>query len=445
MKSNLHTLTLPNARGFAAAFLLLFGAFPGVAEEFPKKTVKVVVPFKPGGASDVLARTIQEGLRQTEGFDRGFAILNIGGAGGTIGSRRVKAARPDGYTILNLHDAILTAKYTGQCEFGPEAFVPIAATGAGHTVLCISPSGRWRGLRDLLEQAKKTPRSVSFGMNRGAPSEVIGRLVESQLEGVEFQMIGCRGGADRYEKMLGGLVDVSIFSVSEYLRFRATEDMAGLRPLCYLGPERHPKLGGTPTAKEEGFDLVTGTTQYWWAPKGTPEERVAKLGEMLEAAMNSAYVKKRFEQESIEPIFLRGEALAADLAEKEAQLRDLKLTGERSAPNLNLPPILGVCALIFAVLAAIFGLRKGFPTGNRPENTLTAFILGGLLVVYVGLLSLRGVPFWLLTLFFVAGAGFLLTNRDRSVKTRGILAGLAILLAVGLSYLFQNVLIIDLP
>ena len=85
--------------------------FANAAESFPRKTVKVIVPFKEGGLNDTVVRTIQDAISRENLSPTPFSPRNLPGAGGTIGSRRVKNAVPDGYTILNLHDGILTAKY----------------------------------------------------------------------------------------------------------------------------------------------------------------------------------------------------------------------------------------------------------------------------------------------------------------------------------------------
>ena len=91
--------------------------------------VKLIVPFGPGGESDTFTRIMQGVIRDEGLMEQPLVIINRGGAGGTIGSRQLKDAKPDGTQLLVLHDGILSAKITGQVEYGPEAFEPIAATG----------------------------------------------------------------------------------------------------------------------------------------------------------------------------------------------------------------------------------------------------------------------------------------------------------------------------
>ena len=116
--------------------------------EFPRKPIEVIVPFKEGGSSMNTARPIQFSIQEDPSISpQPLAILPIPGAGGTVGSLRVKNARPDGYTILNLHDGIITQKYVvGGAEYGPEAFTPIAATSEATSVLCVGPGSRFETL-----------------------------------------------------------------------------------------------------------------------------------------------------------------------------------------------------------------------------------------------------------------------------------------------------------
>ncbi len=98
-------------------------------DTFPKKPIQVVVPYDPGGGTDTFARIIQKGAKDNELMPQPFVIVNKPGGGTTIGSGFVNDARNDGYTLLCLHDALITANVTGQSPYGPDAFEPVAATG----------------------------------------------------------------------------------------------------------------------------------------------------------------------------------------------------------------------------------------------------------------------------------------------------------------------------
>jgi len=432
-----HTLSSFGARGFPYLFLaMMLILAPVQASDFPNKPVKVIVPFGPGGASDVLARTVQEAIRRENLSPEPFAIYNIPGAGGSIGSYRVKNARPDGYTILNLHDGILTAKHQGVTTYGTEAFVPIAATGSSHTVVCVGPKYEVKDLAALLERAASEPGTIRFGANVGAPSHFVGLLLEQERDGAEFRFVAAGGGASRFSDLAGGHLDVSIFSTSEYLQFAS----GGLRALAYLAPDRHPDIPDIPTGREQGVKLVTGTTQFWWAPLGTPEDRVEKLADILEAAMASDWLQAEYQRFSVDPVYLRGEAMMEEVERIDSQLAAVSVRQSmRSVPIV--PFVLGA-VLLCTVICALPGTRKSGPAAEQVSFGRVALWILIAVSSYCLIIGWRIVPFWICTFLFAAGAG-LLIGKTRGQHVSAVIC--AFVLASLLQVLFGFVLKIDLP
>ena len=242
--------------------------------------MKVVVPFGAGGGSDTFGRIIQNAIRENKLLPQPFVIVNVPGAGGTIGSRRVKNTRPDGYTIMLLHEGILTAKHSGQAPFGPEAFTPIIGTGDATQVIAVATDSEFNDLNTLMDATVERPAELVFSANIGAPSHFAGLMLQDRREGAEFRYTQNGGGAKRLAAILGGHVDVSAFSIAEYVQFRDS----GVKALALLGSERHPDLPELPTAGEQGFDVISQNMQFWWAPIGTPAERIEVLADAIEAA-----------------------------------------------------------------------------------------------------------------------------------------------------------------
>lgn len=426
---------------------------------FPQRPIRVVVPFAPGGSSDTLARAIQQAVPRERAT---FAILNVPGAGGSIGSYRVKNARPDGYTLLFLHDGIVTAKYSGQSDYGPEAFFPVAATGAVGLVVCAGGEAPFAGLEDLLEAARERPGTVTFGGDPRAPSHYVGLRLETSREGAAFRFVSAGGGAERFAALAGGHLDATIFSVSEFLQFRT----AGVQALAYLGEARHPELPDLATAREQGVDVVADTTQFWWAPRGTPPERVAFLADLLEEALLDPDLQDFLRRSSVGPLFLRDGALEARLAEIETRVAATAVAGEARA--LPVAGALLALTLVFAGLSVVSARRRRGDSSSGPEASgasndpidlvdaneaneanhlpapewLRAAALALFLVLYVLLLHLRLLPYWLSTWIFVAAAGCLLAPRLRG---RLAAAGFGLALGLGLQWLFERVFYIDLP
>ena len=139
------------------------------ATGYPDGPLKLIVPFAPGGGSDTIARIIQKAIRDEKLSPVPLVIVNVPGAGGTIGSRQVRDAKADGQTLLLLHDGIFTAKYSGKVSFGAEAFNPVAM-GRGGMVLAVKSDSRFSDLLSLLGEAASNPDSITYSTNLGAPS-----------------------------------------------------------------------------------------------------------------------------------------------------------------------------------------------------------------------------------------------------------------------------------
>ncbi len=126
---------------FAVFLIVVSGCAQSSTSEpvtYPQRPIKLIVPFAAGGGSDTFARILQKAIEEHQLLSQPLVIINVPGAGGTVGSRRVKNARPDGYTLLLLHEGIMTSQAAGLTNFGPEAFQPICGTGSTGMVICLA-------------------------------------------------------------------------------------------------------------------------------------------------------------------------------------------------------------------------------------------------------------------------------------------------------------------
>ena len=105
---------------------------------YPNRPITLIVPFGPGGESDTFARMIQRTIAENQFLDQEVVVKNVGGAGATIGSGQARKADPDGYTMLILHEALITAQVSGKVSYGPESFEPIAASGKTNMVIAVA-------------------------------------------------------------------------------------------------------------------------------------------------------------------------------------------------------------------------------------------------------------------------------------------------------------------
>ena len=422
-----------------------FSAPPAGTESrsYPRRPIKVVVPFGPGGSSDTFVRVIQKAIADEKMLSQPLVIINRGGGSATIGSRSVKTARADGYTLLNLHDSIFTAQLSGKVPYGPEAFEPIAATGRASLVVVVADSSPHQTLRDLLETARDKPDTVGFGTNVGAPSHFAGLVLEKAMSGARFRYIQSGGGQQRYTKLLGGHLEVGVFSIDEFVAYGAD---GRIRALAVLSPRRQSSLEEVPTALEQGFDVVEHITQYWWAPRGTSPARIEIIAGVLRRAMRSETAMAWFRQNHIQPIFAEGDDLRQMLRARRHNLSRVDLRKSAALPNF--PAMAGSAVGVLLLWVGVLALRER--RGPRPSDPSAAptrwglaLGLAGLALLYALSMELRLVGFSWTTAAFIFASGVLLGRRRPGEML--ILAQIALIGGLGTELLFSEVFVIDLP
>lgn len=429
--------------------VLQLGCFQNSDEPaaFPRKPIKVIVPFAAGGGTDSFTRVIQQAIQEKELLPQPLVVINVPGAGGSIGARRVKNARPDGYTILQLHDGMLTNKHSGNSNFGAEAFTGIAGTGEMAHVIAVREDSPFDNLQSLLSSAAEAPDSLLFAVGIGAPSHFAGMMLENAGEfpagkKSRFRFTQSGGGSQRFASLLGGHSDVTTFSVSEFVEFKAS----GIRGLAILGNERHPQIPDLPTALEQGISVVGTSMHFWWAPKGTPAARIELISKALHEALATDQVQLRLEEQAITPVFLTGKDLEQELQQRNSQI---EATSQRKLQKM---PRFGLYILAATLLLGVIALRNHHsleadsvsiqPTINKATLLLQLGIFV-FTILYVLLLQWEIVDYRLATIGFMLATGGLLGLRGSRPWIP--LMAVAMLLSFGLHFVFTRILVVDLP
>jgi tripartite-type tricarboxylate transporter receptor subunit TctC len=405
--------------------------------EYPGRPIKLVVPFNPGGGSDTFARIIKAGIDENKLLPQPLVIINRPGGSSTIGSRYVRDAKPDGYTLLMLHDALITAKYAGNVTYGPEAFEPVAGTGKIDLVVAVHEDSPYETLDDLLDEATQKPGEIVYGVNMGAPAHFLALRLEGARPGVKFRYTQAGDGTDRLQKLVGGHIQAATFSATEYLNFREK----GLRGLAIFDKERRASLPDLPTAVEQDVDVVEVNMQYWWLPKGTPQDRVDYLADVLRRAMETDTVRAKLEELQMEPRFLAGDEHRANLVEREKAAASV---GAQPKPDLPDFPLLvsGALAVLLGTIVVGGKSHERSPTVSfSPQAVKRVGGLLGLSVLAVLAMSF-GIPFAWTATGFIFLAGLLLTTARPNWLA---LAETALLIAFGIQFLLTNVVVTDLP
>lgn len=307
---------------FAFAALALAPA-AGLAQDFPTKPVRAIVPTNAGGSVDSVARIVQ---RYVDGSDFGqkLVVVNMDGAGGTIGTRAVHDAEPDGYTIGLWHEGLITSAVMGVTDFDHSDFTVLGITGYSEIGLGTAADSEIADFPDLLAKAKAAPDTLLVATNVGLAVHFVPLMMQTKAD-VVLRYVQVGGGAKRFPSVVGGHTDVAIFAVSEFIQWKDS----GLKPLVIFSAERVPELPDVPTARELGVDLVADGMRIWIAPKGIPEEAVTKLSALLKAAVESEAGRQAFIDAGFRPVFIGPEETVAILDEWDANSRPLVETAKQ--------------------------------------------------------------------------------------------------------------------
>lgn len=411
--------------------------------QFPQRPIQAVVPFSAGGGTDLFARIMQKSITEEELLKQPVVIINQPGGSGTIGSRYVKQARADGYKILCNHEGIITSKYSGKVNFGPEAFEPIAQTGEINLVVAVQKNAPYKNLAELLQYAEKHPGEVQFGTNFGALAHFAAKKIEQASEGEYFNYVQAGDGQKRYTMLIGRHIDATIFSLAEFLSY---EGDGQIRALAVLSEERQSVLPDVATAREQQIDAVVGNSFYWWAPKGTPQERTDLLADVLEQTMQSEAVRNSLQALSISPVFYRGEKLKEHISQSEEKFSELVSGSTVQLPDFPFSMIVVTLLLLSIIVVQRIFLSRTPSTvsssGSRPRIWL-AVCCFGLLCCYVLVLEQSWLNYWLATALMIAVTGG--TMAKWKPRYLPVLIELALLTGLGTEIVFTSVFSVVLP
>ncbi|WP_417722593.1 Bug family tripartite tricarboxylate transporter substrate binding protein [Salipiger sp.] len=202
--------------GLALSLATILGG-AAAALDYPDRTITLVVPYGAGGGSDLVGRAIAEAMARQ--VDVPVVVRNITGQSGVVGSRAVRDADPDGYTLLVGHGGLQTLYHSGLVDFTYLDMTPVALMVSGTEAIAVNAAAEYDGIGDLIAAAKAAPGTLRFGVSLGSTSHF---LAESLMEatGAEFQLVGYDGASERSTALAGGHIDVisgGISSLQGYL------------------------------------------------------------------------------------------------------------------------------------------------------------------------------------------------------------------------------------
>ena len=276
-----------------AATCLTLSAGQALAQAYPTKPIKIIVPFGPGGFTDVVARIL--GVKLGESLGQSIVIENKPGAGSMIGTDQVAKSAPDGHTLLIGGLATHAASPNMlKADYDPlKDFESVGMIGSAPIIAITFNESPFKTLKDVVDAARKDPKGVMYGTSgNGSPLHLAGELFTSQNK-IDMTHVPYKGGVPAITDTIGGqtqLMFPSLFTALPYIK------SGKLNGLAIAGAKRSSVLPNVPTLKEQGIDGVDVEQWYgFFAPAKTPKETIAKLNQSLNKALADPEIIKRLE------------------------------------------------------------------------------------------------------------------------------------------------------
>ena len=282
---------------FAAFFIFSFSA---LAEDFPSRPVRIVVPYTPSTGADILSRLL--GPKLGERWKVAVVTENKPGATGNIGAEFVAKSPPDGHTLLFVATSFgTTPALQKNLPYDPvKSFEPVALIATSGLVVVVNPQVPARSMKELIDLAKREPGKLHYSSpGNGGPQHLAMELVKLET-GMDIVHVPYKAAAGALTDVVGGHVDATVAAVQT----AHPQVQAGkLRALAVMSAERSPAYPDVPTMKEQGLaDLEVETWYGSFVPAGTPPQVVQKLNTDLNTVLRDAQVREAIEKQGMTPV-----------------------------------------------------------------------------------------------------------------------------------------------
>ena len=302
------------------AFLMFFSA-SALAQDWPTKPLRMILPFPPGGGTDILGRLIAE--RLSAGLGQAVIAENRGGAGGNVGAEAAARSAPDGYTIVLVAPSLaISPSLYSRINYDPvKDFAPISLVATVPNVMVTQPALPVHNLIEFIDYAKARPGALNFGSGGAGTSNHLAGELFNIVTGVKLVHVPYKGVNLAMQDVLAGnvhLVFIGTPAAAPHIR------SGKLRALAVVAPRRSPALADVPTVSEAGLHKFDVTTWYGiLAPAGTPRPIVNRLNGELVKAMSSPEMKEKLAATGTEPLTSTPEEFADYIKREMAKWADV--------------------------------------------------------------------------------------------------------------------------
>jgi tripartite-type tricarboxylate transporter receptor subunit TctC len=290
---------------------LLAYATACMAQTYPAKSIRIIVPFAPGGGTDILTRTIAPKLSEMLGQQ--LVIDNRAGGGSTIGSELVSKAAADGYTLLMVDTSFTTnpSLYSKLPYDSARDFAPVSLMASAPVILIVHPSVPVRTVREFVALAKAKPGQLNFASGGPGSSTHLGGELLKLVAGIDLVHIPYKGTGPAVADVLGGQVVMMFAGISSVKQHVA---VGRLRAIAVTGDKRSPAMPAVPTFIESGLKGVDSGT-YWGclAPAATPKDVINKVSASMATVLKLPEIQPRLVDLGFDPIGGTPEQFAANI------------------------------------------------------------------------------------------------------------------------------------
>ena len=293
-------------------------AVPAHAQKYPVKPVRLIIPFPPGGSSDVVGRIVAEGAREMLG--QPIVIENVGGAGGNIGTARASKAAPDGYTVIECTIgtcAINPSIYSSTGYDLQKDFTPVFFVGGVMNIFTVHPSMPVKTIKEFVAHAKANPGKIVTAIGGIGSSNHLTPVWFANIADIKLLYVPFKGSGDSITALLGGEVFAFVDNEPSILPHVQS---GRVRALSVTGPKRSNHLPNVPTMIEAGYkDFVVEPWFGFQVPAGTPPAVVQTLNEAFNRSVQNPAVRKRLEDAGLRVVGGPPERLREQIASESAR------------------------------------------------------------------------------------------------------------------------------
>lgn len=283
------------------ATLFLMPVTPSAAAaSYPDRPVTIVVPFAPGGGTDIIARMVAEKLGNK--FNQSFIVQNLPGAGGTIGAASVARAKPDGYTLLVYHIGMISSTYQFKLPYDPvKDFTPITLLTSAANLVAVNPNLPVDSLGEFIAYAKAHPNDLNFGSSGlGGADHLAGELLNTVAD-IRTTHVPYRGGSPAIVAAVSGEVQFVMGTASQVV---GMVKAGRLKALAVMQKKRIASLPELPTTAEAGLPELDYSTWFaLWGPADMPSDIVLKLNKAVAEALKQDDMRTKLAEIGVEPVF----------------------------------------------------------------------------------------------------------------------------------------------